>query len=377
MISRMGVLRLPATGGEHQSIVVCQVGGQRLGVVVDEIFDTHEIVVKPIGRMVKSVPFYSGTTILGDGRVIMILDVPTIATLTNADESADQEGSSQVGDAGTGTAKEEDRLSLVVFTSGGEAPQAVPLALVSRLEKIPAADIEIADGRWLVQYRGSLLPVVSASPYIDIRAIDPRPVIVFTDGERSMGLAVDEIQDIVEDRLQVEIASSVPGILGTAVIAGKSTEMLDINHFLRIANPNWFHAQAETTVRRRVLLVDDSPFFLNLIGPVLRSSNYDVSMAKDGREALSRLERGDRFDVVVSDIDMPNVDGFEFARRVRQNPAWNDVPLLALTGRSAQADRDHGLEVGFQQFLQKFDRDAVLSAVHAAIDVSADEELPV
>jgi two-component system chemotaxis sensor kinase CheA len=371
------VLRLPDSGSDEQSIVVCQVGTQRFGVVVDEIFDTHEIVVKPIGRMVKSVPFYSGTTILGDGRVIMILDVPTIATLTNADDHAEKENSNGAGSEAATTAEGEDRLSLVVFRSGGEAPQAVPLALVSRLEKIPAADIEIADGRWLVQYRGSLLPVVSASPYIDIRAVDPRPIIVFTDGERSMGLAVDEIQDIVEDRLQVEITSSVPGVIGTAVIAGKSTEVLDINHFLRIANPNWFRAQAEVSVRRRVLLVDDSPFFLSLVGPVLSSSNYEVSMAKDGREALARLERGDRFDVIVTDIDMPHVDGFELARRIRQNPAWHDVPLLALTGRSAQADRDHGFEVGFRQFLQKFDRDAVLAAVHAAIDVSADEEITV
>ncbi|MBV9773492.1 MAG: hybrid sensor histidine kinase/response regulator [Gemmatimonadetes bacterium] len=358
------VLRVPHRESEGESIVVCQVGAHRFGLVVDEIFDTHEIVVKPIGRMVKEIPCYSGTTILGDGRVIMILDAPGIATLTGVTEQSERAGD-QSGAGIAGLSSDEDRVPLVVFTAGGETPRAVPLALVSRLEKFPTSSIEAADGRWLVQYRGSLLPLVAASPELDVRGDDERPVIVFTDGTRSMGLAVGEIHDIVEDRLRIEMESDAPGVIGTAVIVGRSTEIIDINHYLRRASSEWFGAQRTSPVRSRVLLVDDSPFFLNVVGPALRASAFEVATANDGAEALERLERGERFDVIVSDVDMPRIDGFELARRVTANPAWAEIPILALTGRGA-SDRETGLSAGFCEFLPKFNRDVVIEAVRAA-----------
>jgi two-component system chemotaxis sensor kinase CheA len=366
------VLRVPAAGGGAESIVVCQVGAHRFGLAVDEIFDTHEIVVKPIGRMVKGIPCYSGTTILGDGRVIMILDVPGIASRTGVTEQSERapQAAEQAAAAGAG---DEERIPLVLFSAGGDTPRAVPLALVSRLERFPTASIEQADGRWLVQYRGALLPIVAAGPAVDVREGVERPVIVFTDGERSMGLAVTEISDIVEDRLRVEMGPSAPGVMGTAVVAGRSTEIVDINHYLREAAGDWFAARDEEG-GRRVLLVDDSPFFLGLVGPALRASGFEVSTAGDGAEALDRLERGERYDVIVSDIDMPRVDGFELARRVSESGAWSHMPVLALTGRAA-SDRDHALRAGFREFLHKFDRDAVVAAVRAAAHAQTLEEV--
>jgi two-component system chemotaxis sensor kinase CheA len=367
------VLRVPAAGGGSESIVVCQVGAHRFGLAVEEIFDTHEIVVKPIGRMVKGIPCYSGTTILGDGRVIMILDVQGIATRTGVTEQSEgRQGAAE--HAAATEAGDDERISLVLFGAGTEAPRAVPLALVSRLEKFPTASIEMADGRWLVQYRGALLPLVPASPAMDVREGTERPVIVFTDGERSMGLAVTEISDIVEDRLRVEMGPSAPGVLGTAVIAGRSTEVVDINHYLKAAVGDWFGVRGEDVARRRVLLVDDSPFFLGLVGPALRASGFDVATAHDGADALERLERGERFDVIVSDIDMPRVDGFELSRRVTDNPAWSGMPILALTGRAA-SDRAAALEAGFREFLHKFDRDAVVQAVRSAALAQTLEEV--
>lgn len=365
------LLRIGPSEGAQQSLVVCNVGLQRFGIVVDEIFDTHEIVVKPIGRMVKQVRYYSGTTILGDGRVIMILDVPSIAS---ASKVAEQAGSADESSQQLATQVEEERMPLVVFRSGPRGVQAVPLALVSRLEKIPAANIEWADGRYLVQYRGSLLQLIPASPEVDVAAIPERPVIVFSDGEKHLGLAVDEIQDIVEDRLRIEVGATAPGTLGTAVIAGRSTEVLDINAFLRSADGDWFGARRRTQGRRRVLLVDDSPFFLNIVGPALQSSNYEVAMASDGQEALSRLEQGESFDVIVSDIDMPRVDGFELARRVAANPIWSRTPLLALTGRESEEDRALALSTGFRDFLRKFDREAVLTAIQSVTAPQVEEE---
>jgi len=372
LVRLTSVLGLPTGTREYGSVVVCQVGAQRFGLAVDEILDTHEIVVKPIGRMVKGIPCYAGTTILGDGSVVMILDVAGIAAMTGAAEEAERAAERSL-DSVASAEEDDDRVPLVVFDSGGGSRQAVPLALVSRLEKIPTENIETADGRWLVQYRGALLPLVPASPFVEVRAAEERSVIVFTDGERSMGLAVDAIHDIVEDRLNVEVRSSTPGILGTAVIAGRSTEVLDVDHFLRAADPEWYGAAREDAGRKRILLVDDSPFFLGLLSPVLRSARYDVVTAGDGAEAISRLERGEPVDVIVSDIDMPRLDGFELARRLREHPRLSGIPLVALTGRRGEDDRAQGLEAGFREFLSKFDRDAVLSAIREATTVASDE----
>jgi two-component system, chemotaxis family, sensor kinase CheA len=372
---RLGeALRCSTTADQEQSIVVCQVGGERFGVVVDQVVDTQEIVVKPLGRMVKSIPYFSGTTILGDGSVIMILDIPALSVLVRSEET-DAAGREPLPEAIATEAADAEHMSLIVFGSGGEARQAVPLALVSRLEKIPVGSIEYADGRWLVQYRGGLLPLVPASPAIQMRALPERPVIVFSDGERAMGLAVEEIHDITEDRLRIQSESGTPGLLGAAVIAGISTEVVDIHHFLRAADPRWFRRHIEALEPQKILLVEDSAFFRNVVVPALSAGGYEVVTADDGQEALDRLESGERFDVILSDIDMPRVDGWEFATRVNEHPLWRETPMLALTGRSSEADRRHAAAVGFRGFLPKFDRDAVLGAVRAAIHVR--EEAPV
>jgi two-component system chemotaxis sensor kinase CheA len=357
---------------ETTNIVVCHVGGYRFGLVVEEIYDTQEIVVKPLGRMVKAVKFYSGTTILGDGQVIMILDVPGISTLTLAGETAEAAAEEDNGDAESEVAVAEELVSLIVFSSGGGNRQAVPLALVSRLERIPSESIEFADGRWMVQYRGMLLPLVPASDAIDMAAPGERPVIVFSDGGRSMGLAVEEITDIVEDRLEIQTESMSPGIIGAAVVGGRSAEIIDIHHFLRSADPAWFRFQAIAGPRQRVLVVDDSPFFLNTIAPVLRTSRFQVVTATDGEEALLRLDAGEMFDLIITDIDMPIIDGWELRRRLRVHPVWCDIPILALTGRNGAGDRQTASELGFRDYLEKFDRDVVLTAVHAALGSAAE-----
>lgn len=346
---------------DEYNIIVCQVGETRIGLVVDEVFDTQEIVVKPVGRLVKHLPVYAGCTILGDGRVIMILDSTGIANealaVTHAEQSAAAKADAESDDDGA-------TESVLVFDAGGSALQAVPLSLVARLEEIPADQIEEADGRALVQYRGALLPLLPASPAMNLRARTPRPVIVFTDNGRSMGLAVDEIRDIVDARLTLDQGTHRAGVLGVCVIGAKATEIIDTNYFLRQAFGDWFATAAQLQrAETHVLLVDDSRFFLSLIAPVLRGAGYKVTTSADGSEAIALLEQGERFDLIISDIDMPTVDGFALARRIRAHPAWSDVPLIALTGRSTPADRERAGASGFDEFLVKFDRDAVLTAL--------------
>jgi two-component system chemotaxis sensor kinase CheA len=186
-----------------------------------------------MGRLVKHVTVYSGCTILGDGRVIMILDTTGIAASAMRAGTAERDpGAKKVEGEATHA---HDRETILLFDAGFPALQAVPLSRVARLEEIGTDQIEEADGRLLVQYRGALLPLIPANPAMDVRARSPRPVVVFAHQGRSMGLAVEEIRDIVEERIALETDARRPGVLGVGVINGKATEVIDIGFFLEQA----------------------------------------------------------------------------------------------------------------------------------------------
>ena len=225
------------------SIVVCQVGVSRFGLVVDRILDTQEIVVKPVGRMVKGVKIYAGTTILGDGSVIMILDVPGIAT-----EADMLDRSKSVDVDAEALAEATNGESFLLFDAGVDAPRAIPLDDVSRLEEVPVDEIEWAAGRWVVQYRGHLLPLVAASDRIGMRDVSPRNVIVIGDGAGAFGIAVDEIRDIVRQRIEIRSDTDQAGLVGTAVVAGRTTEIIDVDDFRARAGVR----SGVSTVRNRI-----------------------------------------------------------------------------------------------------------------------------
>ncbi|MCC7053403.1 MAG: chemotaxis protein CheA [Gemmatimonadaceae bacterium] len=220
------------------NIVVCQVGEVRFGLVVAEVFDTQEIVVKPVGRLVKHLSAYTGCTITGDGRVIMILDTAGLADMARVvhDPRAGDGQAAAAAQRARDAATAHGTESVLLFEVGAGALQAVPLALVARLEEFPLSSLEEADGQHVVQYRGSLMPIVAARAGMDMRSMDPRPVIVFSDRHRTMGLAVDAIRDIVEEQLVLQRRATRAGVLGVAVLSGRATEVIDTDHFLRLAH---------------------------------------------------------------------------------------------------------------------------------------------
>src|SRR4029079_1762608 len=122
--------------------------------------------------------------------------------------------------------------SMLLFRAGSPHPKAVPLSLVSRLEEVNPKSIETTNDRPVVQYRGQLMPLVLVNNEVRIKDGGAQPLLVFSDEGRSMALVVDEIVDIVEERLQIELTSAKPGVLGSAVIKGQATEVIDISHYL-------------------------------------------------------------------------------------------------------------------------------------------------
>ena len=198
----------------------------------------------------------------------------------------------------------------------------MPLGLVTRLEEIATDKIELSNGRYMVQYREQLMPLVQMAG-VNVQTSGAQPILVFADDGRSMGLVVDEIIDIVEEKLHIEVAGSQEGILGSAVIKGQATEVIDVGHFLPMAFADWFSRKEmrPSVTAQSVLLVDDSAFFRNMLAPVLKAAGYRVRVAPNAQEGLAALRSGQTFDVVLTDIEMPDMNGFEFAETIRADAA--------------------------------------------------------
>ncbi len=332
------------------------------------MFDTEEIVVKPVAPILRHIEMFSGNTILGDGSVIMILDPNGIASASG--ELSMVEG----GEAAAATRARtvtDDSMALLLFRAGRGAPKAVPLALVARLEDIEVRTIEVSNGQMMVQYRGRLMPLVPFEEGFSVEttaAVDGRkPVLVFADGERSMGLIVDEIVDIVEQHMQVELSAARPGLLGSAIIAGKATDVIDAGFYLVQAYHDWFGSHNEALSdehhQDRVLLVDDSAFFRNMLAPMLSVAGYDVTPVESADAALALCEAGEDFDIIISDIEMPGMSGFDFAETVKSSSRWQNTPIVALSSHTTPRDLDRGRKAGFTDYVAKFDRDTLLTTL--------------
>jgi two-component system, chemotaxis family, sensor kinase CheA len=347
---------------ENGFIVVTQVGSQTFGIVVDGVFHTEEIVVKPMSTKLRHIDMFSGNTILGDGAVIMIIDPNGIAKALGASGS---DAHAMAEDSAAHHANSGEQMtSLLVFRAGSSQPKAVPLGLVTRLEEIAVEKIELSNGRHMVQYREQLMPLVQMAS-VEIRAAGTQPILVFADDGRSMGLVVDEIVDIVEERLNIEVAGSQPGILGSAVIKGQATEVIDVGHFLPMAFADWFSRKEmrPSAASQSVLLVDDSAFFRNMLAPVLKAAGYRVRVAPNAQEGLAVLRSGQAFDVVLTDIEMPDMNGFEFAEIIRSDAHLSQMPIIGLSSLVSPAAIERGRQAGFHDYVAKFDRPGLIAAL--------------
>ncbi len=356
------VLGLGAPDSDNGFVVVTQVGNQIFGAVVDGVFHTEEIVIKPMSSKLRDIAVFSGTTILGDGSVIMILDPNGVAQALGRAAQTVQANAQERQESEEFVI--EDKVSLLVFRAGSQRPKAVLLSLVTRLEEIDCRRIEISDGRHLVQYRDQLMPLLRIDTETGLKQDGAQPILVFSAHGRSMGLVVDEIVDIVEDKLDIEVASNRPGVLGYAVIKGNTTEIIDVGHFLPQAFEDWFR-RCDVAERgpRTVLLVDDSAFFRDMLAPLIKAAGYHVVAVGSASEALAALKAGTRFDLVVTDVDMPDMDGFALAEAMRAAPPTAAMPIIALATMVSAEAIERGRAVGFHDFVAKFDRTGLIAAI--------------
>jgi len=379
-------------------IIVLSVDGEHFGLLVPEVSDTADIVVKPMNSLLSNLSAFSGATILGDGSIALILDVGGVAefgkVLNKRIQKDDRESFSKLERSKVST----DIQEFLLFSVGTDSLHSLPLCLVSRLEEFSEDMIERSGEQKIVRYRGSLLPLISltgalkynkANAQHDITAKGPSgkvPVIVVQRSGRNFGLVVDEIVDVMT--IEGQIDDSIRdrnGILGNLIHNDEVIVVVDalgiIEDFNRsLSNKNTIPKSSGSRDAMgelrdlnnemkfksiRVLYAEDVAFFRKHVSKVLAGAGIDVTTVEDGQKAIQELDsvEADRYNLILSDIEMPHMNGLELAQEIRKREKYKDTPLIALTTRFREKDIQDGKAAGFNSYLEKLNPEKLLAAI--------------
>ncbi len=359
------------------NIVVVSTGAMKYGLIVDRLQDSEEIVIKPLGRHLQQCKGYAGATIMGDGRIALILDVNNLSQMAGLTSLDGTERANELAEAAKDAIiKAKDKQALLIFSSSPDEQFAVPLNQVERVEKIKITDIEDVGGRRVMQYRGGSLPLVSIDEVAMVQPLADRDdllVIVFNLAGKDIGLLAIGPIDAIEVAADVDdMTLKQTGIMGSSIINGHTTMLVDIFEIVQTINPEWFadHALSETIEVEEgevptILIVEDSNFFRNQVRNYMEDAGFNVLEGEDGVEALEVLEEHvDEITMVVTDIEMPNMDGFQLTERIRQNARFSHLPVIALTTLAGDEDVAKGKAVGIDEYHIKLDKERLMECVH-------------
>lgn len=351
------------------NILVLETGQIRYGLLVDSLFDNEEIVVKPLGKHVRDLGYVAGATILGDGYVALILDVMGIAMKCNL--RSIEANNNKLEDV---VNHSDEVHRLLLFTNHETELFAVPMAMVARIERVNSSEISAVGSQNLLIYRGQSLPILRLEQNITARAPDETAekvfVVVFRVQDREIGLVAPALRDIRDIQMKIDAKTlREPGVLGTTVVDNRTTRILDPLELVRIKHSEWFEEEFGASSEApdtptTVLLAEDSDFFRNHVTRTLESEGFKVIGAVDGRDAWDHLQVVfDEIDVIVTDIEMPRMNGLELAHAVRTTPNLSALPIIALTSLAGDQDRQRGMEVGIDDYQIKMDPARLVDSV--------------
>ncbi len=394
MVARREEIEAAEADGSALEIAVVTTGLMSYGLVVGAFHETEEVVVKPLGRRLKTLREYSGATILGDGAVALILDVAGVAAGADFSDVADSARAAEL-DAQIEAQRLEDTHSLLLFYNRPDEPCAVPLDLVQRIERVRPDQIEKLGRHRTMQYRGGSLPLVALEDAATVGALDDAQdlvVLVSKVSDHEVGLLGAMPVDVIETKATVDEESHrQKGVTGSSILRDRTTLIVDVFEVVDAVHPEWRSTkkrlrasesapcdpdtlinldQVEDPARQpkgsgTILLAEDSDFFRNQVKRYLQDDGFTVLAAPDGEAAWDLLVRNlDKVRLVVTDIEMPRLDGLGFTRRIRGDERTADLPVIAVTSLASEEDEQRGREAGVNQYHVKLDRDKLVDSVH-------------
>ncbi|MCG8637150.1 MAG: chemotaxis protein CheW [Desulfobacterales bacterium] len=360
------------------NIAVVSAGAFKYGLVVDQLHDSEEIVVKPVGRHLKKCTAYAGATIMGDGKVALILDISNLAQM--AELSTVAEAGQMAKAAEEEAAANADKVALLTFKNGEAEHFAAPLSIVERIERIQTSAIEQIGDRKVVQYRGGSLPLFELSQVADVDELpekDQQEVIVFKVKDKELGLMVTPPVDALEVVLDIDTSTlKQTAISGSMIINEHTTLLVDIFELVKTMNPEWFVEEAKAAAgmaeegEKILLFAEDSAFFRNQVKGFMEEDGFKVIEAEDGLIAWELLkERVEEIDLVVTDLEMPNMDGFELTKRIKNDPQYSHLNVIALTSLASEAHIEKGKSVGIDEYEIKLDREKLMGIIRKYLNL--------
>lgn len=351
-------------------ILVLKIGSRRFGMAIDVIHGSEEILVKTLPKFMKDSRCYSGVTIMGDGKAAMILDPEGIVQkaqlrFIEGTERKNEDNSDQLLES------MRERQNLLLFRPSGTELLGLDLSLVSRVEEISPNQIERIGGREYIKYRNSSLRIIRPEDFLPLQKTqEPKKryyVIIPKLIRKPMGILVTEIIDTVQTVIQLDQETiTAKGLFGSFVFNNRIILLLNLYELFEQADPGQYAPPSVKTRQGRILLVEDTPFFMKMETDYLSSAGYSVITAYNGKEALQLLKENE-VDMVISDIQMPVMDGLELAKRIRQDKKHAGLPLIALTSLTTDKQVRDGLDAGFNFYEIKLDKSSLLEKVEKAL----------
>jgi len=358
-------------------IAVVAAGEFQYGLIVEKLLDSAEIVVKPLGKHLRECCVYAGATILGTGRVALILDILGISQeIRTSAQKAVESVRDALGRADS--ERDDDIQSLLVVENRPGEQLAIPLGLVGRIERIHCSRIETIGGQSVMKYRGGSLQLLDVEEVVPVQPREETEypyVIQFRTRDRNVGLVVSRIVDITRTEAELDrVTHTQRGLLGSLIVGDTITLVIDPQEIAAsvlypaderekngASERTDTGAQEANTNSKNILVVEDSPFFLDQITSLIVEAGYCALPAKNGIEALEILKsHASGVDLVLTDIEMPELDGFGLAEQIRRDQRYGTIPIIAVTSLLDSESRAKGKAAGVDEYLVKLDKEQVL-----------------
>jgi len=362
-------------------ILILKKNAKVFGLIVDRIHDQEEILVKPMPKYLKGIKGYSGLTILGDGKVVMVLDTESIGTagkLILAEEHIEGLSAEDLP-----VSSMRDPQELLLFRCSGPETFGLSLAMIARVDELDSRNIQVVGGQEYMNFRGDVLRLIRLADYLPITNVQndrqKRYVIIPKMVKHPIGIIIDEIQDTVEAELNIDTQEfKVTGLFGSAILNDRIILLLNLYELFDMVVPESFELINRQTIHNQektVLLIDDTTFFVAMGKQYLEWAGYHVLTATNGREALGILKKC-RVDIVLSDINMPVMDGTTLVQTIRADEQLVTLPVIALTSSVVNKGQETLLiEAGFDAYGCKFNRIQLLEKIIAVMQMRGGELL--
>ncbi|XZE52644.1 Hpt domain-containing protein [Planctomycetaceae bacterium SH139] len=357
-------------------LVIIQYRTHLFGCIVDQVKGMQEIIVRSTPRLLEGCTVFSGHTVLGDGRVALILDSNGIVNKLGLEFGEKKKPTRQRESVDRWDGKQESATQkMLLFNYAEREYFAIPLELVALIERLDTRDIKVVGENEFCQFKNETVSVMRLDKFLPISPLSPehreycliRPAAV----EYPIGLitgtdvSVLQVAETFETRLD-----DGNGVVGTFTHQDKLVMLLDLFSIFEKHAPEKLKAEESATDNAKILVAEDSLFFRKLISQYMSRPEWDIEIVNDGLEAWERLQQEPtRFNLVISDINMPRMDGFELASRIRDDRRFDRLPLVALTTMSDDHFRQKGLDLGFDRYVIKIDKREVRGTVAECLKI--------